>query len=993
MTLELYLSDDIIFQEGERCDRLSFLYKGDVDLLTSSNVKFKTESDCLLGESAFFGTEPFICTARAATVCEVFHLHLADFQEQLADNHLLDKFSSYLRKNDKKLSKSKAATEKMIKNLNSSKMAKMLSIEDMKTTPKGVILPNSISRRIWDTIALSFLVVLVFTVPFQISFSGIVAGGGGGGGGDGTVDSGIGVGLVPFIFDCIIDTFFVADVYARATRFAVMKDGALVDEPKRFCRLYLQEGGFRTDVISSVPASFIAYLAGQQRHLYGCLRLIQLVRVRRLGPYLDDFVDFYATKTGKTLSTAFLRISQMFLGVLILCHWVACTFHLIGDVSLSSSSPSSDDSNATAATSSSNWLVEDDTAGENAGGRYLRSFFWALYTTSTIGYGSVSVVSIGERLFAMVAMVVGAVVCDAGITAVLTSIIINRDNQASTNSRRIQCSQCYMKSNFVSSDIQDQILDYYSYADTKLQNIDESCVLRDLSPSLRGQILSHFCFPPLRASPLFEEFSDGALMSLVKTMTPYIAIPGERIVEIGKESDAIYVLQRGLCTLKDSSSTASEQSIPIGALFGHEVSSGRQEAEDGLLPTHGIRIEILETTGIRSSKSDSSPYMEFEYGSKACRTSIKKNTSSTSRWQEAVVLKYSQPPQRLGGVISISIKGWRRDGAHRLIGSAQSQIPPAEGTAALQTVSVTDVYGKRSGTLTLRMTQYHLPKDELPTTHEETIVANGYCHLYRMDAFEISSLRDYLAQSEQGTDVGDGGDGGALLALKSESADLGGTGRRCSLSSTTCSCSSISEDELDRCTGIEEEKDTGCESAALPDAPTKARRLDLSNATTEASTSNDDNKDDQHWASRPTIMGAVGRATRRRIAPTASAEEGAGKSNSSQWRGTLIKTGTIIQDKRKNAGKHSSIMQRRLGTRVSIGKGRSACSDISSAGGGDTSSVSSASTAAQEERDKHWDVLVDMSSGVARETEMRPRKATAANIVARRRSFFVDWEC
>ena len=147
MTLELYLADDIIFQEGERCDCLSFLYKGDVDLLTSNNVKFKTVSDCLLGESSFFGAEPFICTAKAATTCEVFHLHLDDFQRQLADNHLLDKFTSYVRKNNKKLSKSKAAVEKMIKNLNSSKMAKMLSIEDIQTTPKGIILPNSTTRR------------------------------------------------------------------------------------------------------------------------------------------------------------------------------------------------------------------------------------------------------------------------------------------------------------------------------------------------------------------------------------------------------------------------------------------------------------------------------------------------------------------------------------------------------------------------------------------------------------------------------------------------------------------------------------------------------------------------------------------------------------------------------------------------------------------------------------------------------------------------------
>ena len=166
-------------------------------------------------------------------------------------------------------------------------------------------------------------------------------------------------------------------------------------------------------------------------------------------------------------------------------------------------------------------------------------------------------------------------------------------------------------------------------------------------------------------------------MSLVKTMKPYIAIPGERIVEIGKESDAIYVLQRGLCTLQDSSSNTTEHSLPIGAVFGHEMTAARHRAEGDLLPSHGMRIEIVEATGIRSSKSGGL-YMEFEHGRKSCRTSIKKNSSSGSGsgWQEAIVLKYSQPPHRLGRAILVTIKGWRpsRVGVEMVL--IESLVPP-----------------------------------------------------------------------------------------------------------------------------------------------------------------------------------------------------------------------------------------------------------------------------------------------------------------------------
>jgi hypothetical protein len=49
--------------------------------------------------------------------------------------------------------------------------------------------------------------------------------------------------------------------------------------------------------------------------------------------------------------------------------------------------------------------------------RYLRSLFWSLYTITTIGYGSVPMLTIPERVFAMIVMAIGCIVCDAGLTA------------------------------------------------------------------------------------------------------------------------------------------------------------------------------------------------------------------------------------------------------------------------------------------------------------------------------------------------------------------------------------------------------------------------------------------------------------------------------------------------------------------------------------------------------------------------------------------------
>eukprot|EP00957_Ditylum_brightwellii_P151549 11541498-Ditylum_brightwellii.AAC.1 len=76
LSLEIYLPDDTIFLEGEQCNVLNFLYKGEVDLLTANKVKFMAVTDALLGETSFFGFEPHICTAKASDTCEIFQLSM-----------------------------------------------------------------------------------------------------------------------------------------------------------------------------------------------------------------------------------------------------------------------------------------------------------------------------------------------------------------------------------------------------------------------------------------------------------------------------------------------------------------------------------------------------------------------------------------------------------------------------------------------------------------------------------------------------------------------------------------------------------------------------------------------------------------------------------------------------------------------------------------------------------------------------------------------------
>ena len=924
LKLDMYLADDIIFHEGEKCEELSFLFCGQVDLLTLENVKFKTVSKYILGESSFFGFEPFIYTAKCSSLCEIFQLNMEDFVDQLRNNHMLKKFLHYVKKNEDFLMTSKSSVEKMTKNLKSSKMAKMLIIEETEVTPFGIILPTSLFRNLWDAFALLAILIMAFTIPYQISFSR---------------QGGIGWGQ--FFVDSIIDSFFIVDVYLKAFKFAVQRDGLLVTKPRDFRTIYFG-GAFLLDAISLIPASAISFAIGRRRQGYGLLRLIQLTRIRLLTTHFDSVVEWHRLKTGKALSTAVLRTSQMFVGIIFLCHWVASMFHLIGD----------------SAPNETNWMAMDGIAGADLELKYLRCFYWALYTISTIGYGSIKVVTVGERVFAMAAMVVGAVICDAGITAVLTSIIANRDHQASTNSRRIQSSKCFMKNNFINEDIQDRVLDYYAYANKQLRNIDEVSVLQDLSPILQANILAHFCFLPLRNSPFSTELSNGAIMSLVARMEPYLAIPGEEITAVGKECPAIFVLQRGLLTSKDS--VGSKQQLSIGFIFGHAITLALEQ-RDGT-PTDVLNIEIIDASGIKSKSG--SPYLILTCGKKTCRSSIKRSTC----WKEKIPIKVALSDID-EGELSVVVRGWRRNGFHTILGQAKVELLSGLKDDGIILASLSDAKGKCNGNISLRLERCKIPDEQVPSSHELTVTAEGYCHLYKLDLSELSHLTNYLSRSKQAKPFHRASS--YLDEYNSGVLDL-----------ISASSSSETDDEVSRKNEID---DSGRDDASRGDNSTyKAHTCQRQDLSCERS------QNPELYLRKKTNR-TLHFIEQRRIAPStanydveaniahALAPFRSSSNASSQWslRGhRRIKTGTIME--RRSA-------HRQRTEKVSLTNCKPDEITGHTVDGHDNN------------EEKKWDELVSLASIVdsnwSKKLEAKPLMTTSQKVNRRERTtFFVDWE-
>ena len=151
--------------------------------------------------------------------------------------------------------------------------------------------------------------------------------------------------------------------------------------------------------------------------------------------------------------------------------------------------------------------------------RWLVAFYWAVYTCSTVGFGGVSLNSNAEKLLACLVMVLGAVVCDAGIAAVLTAVVEHKDHQHGTNRRRRECGRRMMAAARVPMAARARVAAYFDYVDDDLHNLDDATVLEELNVALRfahygyilesGRVVMDGPAASLRENPDVKEFYLG----------------------------------------------------------------------------------------------------------------------------------------------------------------------------------------------------------------------------------------------------------------------------------------------------------------------------------------------------------------------------------------------------------------------------------------------------------------------------------------------------
>jgi hypothetical protein len=214
----------------------------------------------------------------------------------------------------------------------------------------------------------------------------------------------------------------------------------------------------------------------------------------------------------------------------------------------------------------------------------VQMFYWIVTTISTVGYGNIQLQHSTSLMFAMGVSLLGAVLCGAGITAILTNYLDGLDQASGLSRLKQRCVDMLLKVQGFSHSHRLEAQEYLAHLSRDQKSVDEAQVFPLLSPPLKTELLCHFTLKPVKALLAAQQWeSEGLLRSLCKCMRPYVATPLEELVERGVPAKRMFVLISGKVTKHgcgNHQKAASSGSEPI-VNYGAAIAVSEREAFGG----------------------------------------------------------------------------------------------------------------------------------------------------------------------------------------------------------------------------------------------------------------------------------------------------------------------------------------------------------------------------------------------------------------------------
>lgn len=260
--------------------------------------------------------------------------------------------------------------------------------------------------------------------------------------------------------------------------------------------------GLTLDLLAAIP--FFLLPGGE------LLRMLRLLKLYRVGEGMRRLSHFYILHGTALRLTFFL-------------YWLALSIHFItcGWIELIGGAPTG-----------STLRV------------YVDALYWATETITTVGYGDIVPVTMGQKVYAIGVMMLGVGIY-AYLIGNIASLISSLDPVRASYLQQRERLGAFMHYRALPMPLRRRIRRYFDYVWEERLVSEESDVMKSLPPSLRVEVALFLKRDLIKNVPLFAAAGDAFVRDVALNLKPFVALPGDLVFQAGESGREMFFLSRG----------------------------------------------------------------------------------------------------------------------------------------------------------------------------------------------------------------------------------------------------------------------------------------------------------------------------------------------------------------------------------------------------------------------------------------------------------------
>ena len=433
---------------------------------------------------------------------------------------------------------------------------------------------DSAQRQWWDALMLGYAATVLISTPFRIAFFT-----------EHPIRNEIAIWLW---IESLLDVSSIGDTFLRTFLLAPEADTTAAARDALWRRQ--QQCRLPFLLFLSVPLDLIALGSFARNWSFGAISALRLPKALRELTLLRDRLRSLAllerrlVRVGGVIAHA--RLILAIIGaVCVIGHWFGCIFFLCAALQ----------PEGAASWARVDGLISTGRSGGRIFSQWMRAFYTGLGTLLVVPIGDIVPHTLAETVALMLIALFGVVI-NAALIGYISSTLTELDGAARAHEDVMSRLKAFCLSHRLPKNLQTALHEYVGESRELMRGYQETCVLRDLPPSVQQSLLLLRLGPTLRGLPFFSSaISSGAIRLILEASYETVAPAKAFIFRHTDVARDIYIVMSGQIDLWKHARGFKEEGGVSGAIVVR-----RREARSE-------RVRCGRATGLGAGGSTRSP--------------------------------------------------------------------------------------------------------------------------------------------------------------------------------------------------------------------------------------------------------------------------------------------------------------------------------------------------------------------------------------------------